>query len=1651
MSKNSPSNDINEQKGKLGDNRADNVAISSIKEENVNKYKEYDKDSENNGIFREKADEFKNGFGRIRSLILSQFNKLNFLPESKLTLKHARTVDNQTFTDDRLTSHGQIPNYILKTLMIADYHAREFTLKPLNSNQPGKVCNTLNDEYGSDSDSDNDGKENEMNSDKVKSESVEGVNPMDALLGIFHCSDDFLRRNIAIKLSACQLSVPFILPHPDMPTESVTILLSALETITKSWKGASSDNTAKEVYATEHPFPVVSFIRVGNVTMSKSSLMNKIISDGNGDHEFFFHKNIKGGDVKRKVVDGLVELVWYLPGGCDKNALKNEICFANLRGDAQNFKKQVNILRQISNVLCILLPSEMPDEHMRNFLNDALLLNGKNMLIFNEKRREEEKKFYNSLRNRHSTKLSFFTKAQKPNEYNFLQSIHQAIMSNIKKDEVRSLVELRQWSKESGIYFDDDKPYVDLGKTVETWLTSGYNEAKNLFKLQSHIPVFADLERKKRNPKVRRSNENTTRQNETDELYKEIEKERDAQMCSFERMDDDVIHFLNWITVLDEAERNKNLYRVKHSLDKTSLSVMTKLHQQYRQASLSFQKRKKKKESRSQEEKRLKELEASISQSSFGLEHIIRELSQLYQLSNVVTNDYAGAAAEILLSGHPLELLDGDSGYIPMKWFNAVFKKLERKTKNARIYVISVLGIESSGKSTMLNAMFGLEFPVSAGRCTRGAFASLVPVSDQLRSKSNFDYILIIDTESLRGLVDTKLGEHDNELVTFAVGVADVTIVNIFGENHNEMKEFLQMVVHACLKMKLVKEKKTCKIVHQNVAATNAADKLTTDRINLKQDLDKMAKLAAADEKCEEEFQKLDDVIAFDENEDIFYMPSLLKGNPPMSPINRNYGRAVQEVKDNIIQLMCSKVVSRNDISVFRERVNMLWKAMLKENFIFNFRNVIEVRAFTSLDKKYFEEFVKNLVNGMAEVERKVQVDLKRCTTRKERSEQWRKSKINIRKRAEDLKKKMKNSMKSFFEGSEDSSTLEQWKENIMSRILQHKENHQMTVIKSCEATFNHLQQRQEVEEKKQKYEKQLLQKARTFITSAQNADDVEKCNAAFQQEWDQWIVEVPAYEETKKNVNSEMVDVLCDTNRAFNVDMNSKLNDKKWDILNFHGVDPFIDANKLSIQQSILEKMASWVGFGKNEAVVILAKNIKDEAVSKGVAFAKDTSETAVRYSRNHLTRMYHEIVSTVEKATEKERFKFKKELICDILIYTFALTVKIFDEMEQRYCEERDIRRDLQLNLRPRLETYFVNLCKDIGKEVLAANSLVDVLFEPIKSELNKTMGPAVTGELLTKSIFQSKGPYHASVLIQLGEGNMFELFVPYFENPVKFLKSKLQESVEDYCLKKELSLVQLLVKKETQKIESNISSAIEFASKLARHEVVLGGGKFKVINWINHFVLKCSSLAITKEMFGVATMNEDLKDIDVFDTKIRQRVSEFVKTLAESDVDKETVGKWDPAPHENLFPAMFGCQCVCPFCKGLCDHTTKGHPGNHSTRIHRPLGLTGYRDVESQILDSGICTFYVDGEGTFENHATDWEPHPYKDYQSVNDYYKSWTIPPDPSFEASKYWQWFMAKFSKELAGHYKAKEAIIPSAWRKVTFKDAKEQLEQIYNL
>ncbi|CAG2247146.1 unnamed protein product [Mytilus edulis] len=158
---------------------------------------------------------------------------------------------------------------------------------------------------------------------------------------------------------------------------------------------------------------------------------------------------------------------------------------------------------------------------------------------------------------------------------------------------------------------------------------------------------------------------------------------------------------------------------------------------------------------------RLKTSEYNLAEASFGLEHVVREIGQMYEamieckretLSNLGPNsitagDLATVGAKMLLNGQPFELMDGDTANVPLIWVKAVITELKNMIGDRKLLALSILGVQSSGKSTLLNTMFGVQFAVSAGRCTRGVFMQLVKVE---KCSVPVDYIVVFDTEGLR-------------------------------------------------------------------------------------------------------------------------------------------------------------------------------------------------------------------------------------------------------------------------------------------------------------------------------------------------------------------------------------------------------------------------------------------------------------------------------------------------------------------------------------------------------------------------------------------------------------------------------------------------------------------------------------------------------------------------------------------------------------------------------------------------------------------------------------------------------------------------------------------------------------------------------------
>ena len=256
-------------------------------------------------------------------------------------------------------------------------------------------------------------------------------------------------------------------------------------------------------------------------------------------------------------------------------------------------------------------------------------------------------------------------------------------------------------------------------------------------------------------------------------------------------------------------------------------------------------------------DEKLKAIDEKLTHGSLGIEHFFREMAVIYE-NTVAIRDrtacsdldeildlLAEVMADTLMDGTAIEIMDGDAVNVPVAWLMAVLNKVEDSAIST-LFKVSVLGAQSCGKSTLLNTTFGLNFPVSSGRCTRGAYMQLVKVDQSFRETLHCDYVAVIDSEGL--MSRTKLGgsDYDNELSTFIIGLSDLTLVIIKGEG-SEMHDVLPLAIHVFLHMNIVGEHQACHFVHQNMGAVDVMTKVATEIDAFVRDLNAKTLAAAKD------------------------------------------------------------------------------------------------------------------------------------------------------------------------------------------------------------------------------------------------------------------------------------------------------------------------------------------------------------------------------------------------------------------------------------------------------------------------------------------------------------------------------------------------------------------------------------------------------------------------------------------------------------------------------------------------------------------------------------------------------------------------------------------------------------------------------------
>ncbi|XP_061614451.1 interferon-induced very large GTPase 1-like [Phyllopteryx taeniolatus] len=990
-------------------------------------------------------------------------------------------------------------------------------------------------------------------------------------------------------------------------------------------------------------------------------------------------------------------------------------------------------------------------------------------------------------------------------------------------------------------------------------------------------------------------------------------------------------------------------------------------------------------------------------------------------------------AAEMLLDGYPLELLDGDASNIPEKWVTAVLMELHKKVgEKSRLIVLTVLGVQSTGKSTLLNTMFGVHFPVSSGRCTRGAYMLFIKVGDDTQIELGCDFILLIDTEGLKSPDLAQLEdsyERDNQLATFVICLSDVTIINIAMENATEMKDVLQIAVHAFIRMKRIGKNTICHFVHQNVAGVSAHAKNLTERQHLLDQLNEMTQIAAEMER-QPSIQAFTDVLNYDLEKNNWNIPGLWHGTPPMAPVNTGYSEAVADFKKNLLETVVKEI--SNDVSKipdFLEWMRSLWKAVKYENFIFSFRNTLVAHAYDNLCKEFAQwewEMRKALLIWQTAAESEIlnannEDEMERLVTLK-------KSKLS---EEIELQKSIFNGKLSDYYREKDRCVklVEKYKTDFFNSITSLSNDIENSVNAQLDRVLEVKIGLKKAQNIQQEYcgviEERVMKLLHDFKNVTLSDDQLRE---EFDKMWTTATANVPRLKEQPIPAY-----ILAMLKRNFS---NRNVNEKLRPIKSLKG----FGRDRFKARTDHVESISKKIKIFWKGDLQIFADNVIETATQFILDITKSNSDYHDSFSRDLLQRVDELLVEGYDRHKTNTQFDIDIKLhICDIAAREFL-------KQHQRFLSNNDPRVQLE-KYKHQYLLDFLDLYKKTDHSQRKANDFVQLCIKPaIEDCINKSLGTGIVDEIVTGSLsmmYSLPSCFQYNIQKDLLLKDDFDTFVKYICHYETYLKKKI---LLDICqaMRKDNTLYKLQ-KMILEIVVVKILNAMKEASNMQSDD---DANILKLVIKMRNNLIK--DMVISEEaqqctLFQIQTTCKSFTQS--FIASLNTLKETLLVEFSNNENITETLNKLESNPQNVLFRRVVGCGQQCPFCKIPCEAGGKEHKQHHAA-VHRPQGLARYRDHSTQLLVESLCTTDVQSNSNFKNSLTRKEWVRYKDYSTI---YPDWHIPPDATMEASNYWKYVLVRYNEQFASEYDAKPANVPYEWKKITQKQALQGLKEAFNI
>ena len=289
--------------------------------------------------------------------------------------------------------------------------------------------------------------------------------------------------------------------------------------------------------------------------------------------------------------------------------------------------------------------------------------------------------------------------------------------------------------------------------------------------------------------------------------------------------------------------------------------------------------------------------------------------SKLFEPNNL-TELLTKKFAELMCKGFSFHILRGRPLRCSSKLIQASLKHIHPSTNKTPL-VLTVIGEQSSAKSSLMNATFGCNFRVSAGRCTLGIYLSVARWRDQT--------IVILDTEGLLSLEESG-SIFDNQMVSLAMLSSHLVLINHKGEFSSNLEHLIGMSFYAKLQIRSPLKPKLL-FVLRDQADINATRIFFGQLLKLKENLYNDSKFLKS---------SIDDEIEMN-NQDVILLPNAFSSDynsilqVEQTWRNRTFPMKINDLREMIIRSLAgAKTQIYHDVPELFQKIVNNWDAIDK-------------------------------------------------------------------------------------------------------------------------------------------------------------------------------------------------------------------------------------------------------------------------------------------------------------------------------------------------------------------------------------------------------------------------------------------------------------------------------------------------------------------------------------------------------------------------------------------------------------------------------------------------------------------------------------------------------------------------------------------------